>query len=64
MVVIRRPSALARLIWQAACASPSTSTMQAPQSPTPQPYLVPVRFIASRRAHSNGVCGSMRRSTA
>ena len=33
--------------------------MQAPQSPKPQPYLVPVRFAASRRPHSKGVIGSM-----
>src|SRR3569623_3478568 len=42
---------------------PSMSTMHAPQCPVPQPYLVPVRFDASRSAHSNGVAGSMRYST-
>src|SRR3989344_7189045 len=39
-------------------ASPSTTTMHAPQSPLPQPYLVPVRFEASRSAQSSGVSGS------
>src|SRR3569623_967480 len=42
---------------------PSISTMHAPHCPVPQPYLVPVRFDASRSAHSSGVAGSMRYST-
>ena len=39
-------------------ALPSMITVHAPQSRLSQPYLVPVRFDASRSAHSNGVAGS------
>src|SRR5207302_3592534 len=35
--------------------SPSRCTVHAPQSATPQPYLVPVRPSVSRRTHSSGV---------
>ena len=51
-------SARAMLTWHDRTAFPSISTVHAPQSPVPQPYLVPVRFDASRSAHSKGVCGS------
>src|SRR5262245_25011393 len=34
---------------------PSTCTVQAPQSAMPQPNLLPVSPISSRRAHSSGV---------
>src|ERR1700746_4107577 len=37
---------------------PSTWTVQAPQRPTPQPNLVPVRPSVSRRTHKSGVSGS------
>src|SRR5687768_4595462 len=37
---------------------PSRSTVQAPHCATPQPYLVPVKPIASRRTHSSGVSPS------
>jgi hypothetical protein len=63
IVVIRRPSASPIVIRQLRSASPSTWTMQAPQSPSPQPYLVPVRFAASRSAQSSGVSGSMWKRT-
>ena len=41
--------------WQERVGWPSISTVQAPQSALPQPYLVPVRFSESRRIHSRGV---------
>ena len=63
IVVTKRPSASASVTRQERSASPSMSTMQAPQSPCPQPNLVPVRFDASRSAQSKGVCGTMRYST-
>src|SRR5439155_25376971 len=37
---------------------PSRSTVQAPHCATPQPYLVPVKPIASRRTHKSGVSPS------
>jgi hypothetical protein len=37
--------------------SPSRCTVHAPQSATPQPYLVPVRPSVSRSIHSSGVSG-------
>ena len=58
IVVTTRPSASPMEIRQLRSASPSTSTMQAPQSPTPQPYFVPVRLAASRKANNSGVEGS------
>ena len=36
----------------------STITVQAPQSAWPQPYLVPVKPVSSRRNHSSGRSGS------
>ena len=53
----------ALLIWQERIACPSTNTVHAPQSPSPQPNLVPVRLAPQRSAHSKGVCGSMRNSS-
>ena len=38
-------------------------TVQAPHRPAPQPYLVPVRFAASRSAHSSGVSGGRSKAT-
>ncbi|KAG5725788.1 hypothetical protein E4T56_gene17808 [Termitomyces sp. T112] len=63
MVVIARPSACAKVIWHEGKACPSTITKQAPHSPVPQPYFVPVRLAPQRRAQSKGVSASMRRST-
>jgi hypothetical protein len=34
------------------------STVQMPQSPTPQPYFVPLSASTSRSAQSNGMSGS------
>src|SRR6266567_5974706 len=36
-------------------ALPPTSTVQAPQTPIPQPYLAPFRSSTSRRTHRSGV---------
>ncbi|KAH2558044.1 hypothetical protein KXV42_009029, partial [Aspergillus fumigatus] len=63
MVVIARPSACAKVIWHEGKACPSTITKQAPHSPVPQPYFVPVRLAPQRRAQRKGVSASMRRST-
>jgi hypothetical protein len=43
---------------QLIAARPSMITVHAPQSRLSQPYFVPVRFDASRSAHSSGVDGS------
>src|SRR5690606_20726662 len=40
-------------------AAPSASTVQAPQTPSPHPYLVPVRPNSSRNTSSNGLSGSV-----
>ena len=48
----------AMLTRQLGTARPSMITVQAPQSPLSQPYLVPVRFDASRSAHNKGISGS------
>src|SRR6516164_10399098 len=45
-------------VMQARAASPSTCTVQAPHSATPQPYLVPVSPSSSRRYQSSGIDGS------
>jgi len=41
--------------------APSICTVQAPHCAMPQPYLVPVRPICSRIAHSSGVADRHRR---
>src|SRR6478736_6343290 len=58
MVVTERPETSFTAVMQARVASPSTWTVQAPQSATPQPYFVPVSPNSSRRYQSNGVDGS------
>src|SRR4051812_11794724 len=63
MVVIVAPSSSRNATEQLVTARPSTITAQAPQSRLSQPYLVPVRFDASRSAHSKGVAGSSLYST-
>ena len=60
MVITSAPSSAAIVTAQLSTARPSTITVHAPQSPLSQPYLVPVRFDASRNAHSKGVSGSSR----
>src|SRR5882757_9735060 len=44
-------------------ATPSRCTVQAPHSPRPHPYLVPVSPKASRSTHKSGVSGSISNST-
>jgi hypothetical protein len=63
MVVTLRPSASPSDSVQLGMAWPSTITVQAPHSPVPQPYLVPVRLAASRKAHSSGVSSGRRISS-
>src|ERR1051326_7176750 len=58
MVVIFLPTAAETGMTHDRNALPSTWTVQAPQTATPQPYLVPVRPTCSRSAHSSGVLGS------
>ena len=36
---------------------PATSTVHAPQSPIPHPYLAPLRFNMSRSTHNSGMSG-------
>ena len=42
-------------VWQARTALPLRWTVQAPHSPAPQPYFVPVSPTWSRMTHSSGV---------
>src|SRR3954468_10628668 len=58
MVVTRLPATAETGTWQERMASPSRCTVQAPQTPTPQPYFVPVRPRRSRRIQRSGVSGS------
>ena len=57
-VVTSLPARVSMLRSQASARLPSTSTVQAPQVPLSQPYLVPVRCSTSRRYHSSGMPGS------
>ena len=57
MVSTWRPSAWPASIRQALTAWPSTITVQAPQSPTSQPSLAPVRLKFSRNSWSSVVSG-------
>src|ERR1700679_2573324 len=52
MVVILAPTASANSVWQDLTAWPSSRTVQAPHSPSPHPYLVPVRLRRLRRTES------------
>src|SRR4030088_232705 len=58
MVTICLPAAVAMEVWQERVAAPSTWTVQAPQSPIPQPYFVPVMLSRSRSTQSKGISGS------
>src|SRR5215475_380272 len=58
MVTTFLPATDPTSVWHERCAVPSMCTVQAPHSPAPQPYLVPVNPTWSRIAHSNGVRGS------
>src|ERR1700689_1112618 len=57
MVVTGWLLTLLTAVWQERTASPPTITVQAPQSPTPQPYLGPLMFNTSRSTHSRGISG-------
>src|SRR5689334_22332804 len=58
MVVMAWPARSPIATPQERVASPSTCTVQAPQSATPQPNLVPVSPSSSRRNHNSGIAGS------
>ena len=58
MVVKLRPAAAEHGIWHDRTAWPFSNTVQAPQTPTPQPNFVPVNPSVSRRIHSSGVSSS------
>src|SRR5579859_4661875 len=58
MVTIGLPVAVATGVWQDRVATPSMWTVQAPQSPMPQPYFVPVMFSKSRSTQRRGIAGS------
>src|SRR6185437_7904849 len=55
MVVTVRPVAAEIGVWHERTALPSRCTVQAPHCPMPQPNLVPVRPIESRRTQRSGV---------
>src|SRR5580700_4115840 len=58
MVVMVFPAATEIGVTQERTASPSRWTVQEPQSPAPQPYLVPVSSSVSRKTQSSGVSGA------
>src|SRR5688572_11633198 len=58
MVVTCLPASAETGSRQERWAAPSTSTVQAPQKPPPQPNLVPVRRAWSRRYHRSGMSPS------
>src|SRR5215831_8654162 len=58
MVVICDVPTLSTGVMQDRAATPSTCTVQAPQSATPQPNLVPVMPRTSRNTQSSGVSPS------
>src|ERR1700755_2005644 len=58
MVVTSRPTTSFTEVMQDRTASLSTITVQAPQNAWPQPNLVPVSPVSSRRNQSNGRSGS------
>ncbi len=64
MVVTWRPCTRAASVRQDTTRSPSTCTVQAPQEPWLQPFLVPVIPAYSRRASSSEVRGSIVSGTA
>ena len=56
-MVIFLPLTSATAVMQERIASPSESTVHAPQRPAPQPYFVPVSASSSRKTHKRGVSG-------
>jgi len=57
MVVIFLPATAPVVVTQERTGEPSTSTVQAPQTATPQPNFVPVRLSFSRMAQRRGMSG-------
>src|SRR5262252_11245111 len=58
MVVMAWPTAALTGITQDRLGIPSRCTVQAPQSATPQPNLVPFMPSTSRKTHSRGMSGA------
>src|SRR5689334_23305933 len=58
IVVTERPETSLTAVMQARVAAPSTCTVHAPHSATPQPYLVPLSPSSSRKYQSSGIDGS------
>src|SRR5215472_404645 len=57
MVTTLLPATAAAVVTQERIGWPSTWTVQAPHTATPQPYLVPVNPSCSRRTHKSGTSG-------
>ena len=57
-MVVTAPATFPAATAQERVATPSISTVQAPQTPIPQPYLVPVRPSSSRKTQSSGIASS------
>src|SRR5580700_4034236 len=57
MVVIGSLATDPTVVMQERTARPATSTVHAPQSPIPHPYLAPLRFNMSRSTHKRGISG-------
>src|ERR1019366_9268090 len=57
MVVMGWPATVPTCVMQERTPWPPTSTVQAPQTPIPHPYLVPSRFKMSRSTQRRGVSG-------
>jgi hypothetical protein len=58
------PATLDTGVTQERTAWPSTCTVQAPHSETPQPNLVPVRPATSRKTYSSGMSSGTSKSVA
>src|SRR5215467_11513025 len=57
MVTALVPATAAAVVTHERTGWPSTWTVQAPQTATPHPYLVPVSPSCSRRTHKSGTSG-------
>jgi len=55
MVVMRLAPTEPTGVMHERIAAPPMSTVQAPQTPRPQPYFVPRSWSVSRSAHSSGI---------
>jgi hypothetical protein len=63
MVVTSRPFAIAASVRHELTGIPSSSTVQAPQTPTLQPSLVPVSARSLRRKWTSSLLSGTSRST-